>query len=131
MAADIAAKGTLAAVALGGAVGSLARYWLVSVVPAKTGGFPLGTLLVNSVGCLLIGALMVAVVELRKVHTLVRPFLGVGVLGGFTTFSAYTEEVRALLAPDTMLVALAYLITTVLCALAAVAVGMRLARWAV
>ncbi|HVK24814.1 MAG TPA: fluoride efflux transporter CrcB [Actinokineospora sp.] len=130
MAADIAAKGTLAAVAVGGAAGALLRYWLVSVVPTKSGGFPLGTLLVNSAGCLLIGALMVAVAELRNVHTLVRPFLGVGVLGGFTTFSTYAEEVRALLTPDTLVLALAYLLTTVLCALAAVAAGMRLARWA-
>ncbi|WP_436495502.1 fluoride efflux transporter CrcB [Actinokineospora sp. HUAS TT18] len=130
MAADIAAKGTLAAVAVGGAVGALVRYWLVSVVPVKSGGFPLGTLLVNSVGCLLIGVLMVAVTEMRNVHPLVRPFLGVGVLGGFTTFSTYAEEVRALLAPDTLLVGMAYLLGTVLCALAAVAAGMRLARWA-
>ncbi|SDH93217.1 CrcB protein [Actinokineospora alba] len=128
MAADIAAKATLAAVALGGAVGALARFMLVSALPGKAGGFPLGTLLVNSVGCLLIGALMVAVTELRNIHTLARPFLGVGVLGGFTTFSAYAEEVRVLLAPDTLIFAMSYLLGTVLCALVAVAAGMRLAR---
>ncbi|MBC6451619.1 fluoride efflux transporter CrcB [Actinokineospora xionganensis] len=129
MAADIAAKTTLAVVALGGAVGALARFMLVSAFPGKASGFPVGTLLVNSAGCLLIGALMVAVTELRNIHALARPFLGVGVLGGFTTFSAYAEEVRALLAPDTLIFAMSYLLGTVLCALVAVAAGMRLARW--
>jgi CrcB protein len=130
MAAEIAVRTTLVAVAIGGAVGALARYALVSVVPANPDGFPLGTLLVNFAGCLLIGALMVVVTELRNIHGLVRPFLGVGVLGGFTTFSTYAEEVRALIARGALPLAGAYLLGTVLGALVAVAVGMRIARWA-
>ena len=43
--------------------------------------------MVNTSGCLLIGVLMVLIVEARQGHRLVRPFLGVGVLGGYTTFS--------------------------------------------
>ncbi|MGQ0841993.1 fluoride efflux transporter CrcB [Actinokineospora sp.] len=128
---DIARWQPLTAVAVGGALGALARFALISALPTKPGGFPLGTLLVNSVGCALIGALMVGVTERRIRHPLVRPFLGVGVLGGFTTFSGYAEEVRALLTSASMPIAVAYLLGTVLCALVAVAAGMRLARWAV
>lgn len=115
----------LPAVSIGAAVGALARYSLVSALPVAPGGFPLVTLLVNSGGCLLIGILMVAVAE---AHRRVRLFLGTGLLGGFTTFSAYSEEVRALLRFDAIPLALAYLVCTVVFALVAVAVGMKIGR---
>jgi CrcB protein len=73
---------------------------------------------------------MVIVTELRPAHPLVRPFLGTGVLGGFTTFSAYAEELRALLRPEWMVTAVLYLAGTVLAALAATVAGMRLTRLA-
>ncbi|GAA1301543.1 CrcB family protein [Saccharothrix xinjiangensis] len=70
----------VAAVALGGGLGGAARYGVGSLVPGLA-----GTLLVNVVGCALIGVLVVLA---PRLHPLARPFLGVGVLGGFTTFSA-------------------------------------------
>lgn len=74
----------LAAIALGGGLGGLARYGLSAVVPG-----PWGFLLINVLGSALIGVLMVLV---PRLHPLARPFLGVGVLGGFTTFSAYALD---------------------------------------
>jgi fluoride exporter len=78
------------------------------------------------VGCGLIGVLMVLSTEVLPAHRLLRPFLGVGVLGGFTTFSTYAVEFRGLLQPGSVPLAFAYLAGTVICALLAVG----LTRWA-
>ena len=85
------------AVAVGGALGALARWGIGLAWPAPHGGFPASTLLINVVGCLLMGVLVVHVVEVREAHPLVRPFLGVGVLGGFTTFSTFAVDTEQLL----------------------------------
>ncbi|HEV7652777.1 MAG TPA: CrcB family protein [Actinophytocola sp.] len=97
----------LGVVALGGGLGALARYGLTVLLPTPPGGFPWATFLVNVLGCLLIGVLMVPVTEVHAAHRLVRPFLGVGVLGGFTTFSTYALEVHSLLRPGSVGVAFA------------------------
>ncbi|WP_233160357.1 fluoride efflux transporter CrcB [Actinophytocola xanthii] len=113
----------LLAVSAGGAVGALVRYAAFAVWPTRSGGFPWATFAVNVTGCLLIG-LSMALVTPR----LWRVFLGPGLLGGFTTFSTYAEEVRALLDWARPGTAVAYLAATVLAALAAVAAGGWLAR---
>jgi fluoride exporter len=120
----------LAAVSAGGALGALARYGLATAWPHEPGHFPWATLVTNVSGCFLIGILMVLVTELRPVHPLIRPFLGVGVLGGFTTFSTYTGDVRQLVAAGEPRVGLLYLAGTVIAALAAVYAGLVLTRWA-
>jgi CrcB protein len=111
----------LAAISLGGMVGASARYALELAWPPAPNGLPWATLLTNALGCLLIGVLMVFVVERGGAHPLLRPFAGVGVLGGFTTFSTYAVQVdqRA----DQPALALAYLAVTPLAALLAVAAG--------
>ncbi|MEV0428821.1 CrcB family protein [Micromonospora sp. NPDC050495] len=116
----------LGAVAAGGALGALARAGAQALFPHSPTGFPWATLGVNVSGCLLIGVLM-AVLTARPAGPLARPFLGVGVLGGFTTFSTYVVDgQRAVLAgaPGT---ALAYLAATLVGALLAVAAGDALA----
>ena len=120
--------GVLVAIALGGGVGSLARYGVGRLLPARPGEFPWGTFAINVLGCFLIGVLMVLISEVWSAHRLVRPFLGVGVLGGFTTFSTYANEARALLTPGSAGTALAYLFGTLLCAMLAVLAGVWLAR---
>jgi len=118
----------LGAIAAGGVCGSLARYGLARAFPQHRGGFPWTTLGINTGGCLLIGVLMVLVAEVWTGRRLLRPFLGVGVLGGFTTFSTYAVEIRQLLgAPGT---ALAYLAGTLVAALLAVYAGAVATRWA-
>jgi CrcB protein len=121
-------RSILAAVSAGGALGALARYGLLLAWPTRHGAFPWGTFVINVAGCFAIGVLMVLVTEVRTAHPLVRPFLGTGVLGGFTTFSTYAEEGRALLVPETVAVAVAYLAGTLLAALAATAAGAWLTR---
>jgi CrcB protein len=119
----------LGSVAAGGAIGATARYELGVAFPTVPTGFPWTTFAINVSGCLLIGALMVLVTEVWAGHRLVRRFLGVGVLGGFTTFSTYVVEIRQLVDAGAAGVALAYLVGTAVAALAATwagLVGMRL-----
>ncbi|WP_240157515.1 fluoride efflux transporter CrcB [Pseudonocardia broussonetiae] len=118
----------LGAVAVGGALGALARWGAGLAVTAGPGAFPLATFAVNTAGCLLIGALLVVLTEVVTAHPLARPFLATGVLGGFTTFSTYAVDVHALLGAGRPGVAAAYLVGTLLAALAATWLGARLAR---
>ena len=118
----------LAAIAVGGALGALGRHVVAVVWPTAPGVFPWGTFLVNVSGCLLIGVLMAVLGLLSAPHRLVRPFLGVGILGGFTTFSTYALQSHALVMAGHPLVALAYLGGTVLAALLAVVGGVILVR---
>jgi CrcB protein len=120
--------GILGVIALGGGLGGIARYGLELAGPAVPGGIPWGTFLANVVGCALIGVLMVLVTEVWSAHRVLRPFLGVGLLGGFTTFSTYAVEVRGLLQPGTAPIGLLYLAGTVLCCLLATIVAMWLTR---
>ena len=120
----------LAAVAVGGALGALARYGLASAWPHPRDHFPWATFVTNVSGCLLIGILMVLITEVWSAHRLIRPFLGVGVLGGYTTFSTYTGEVQQLVAAGAPSIGLVYLIGTPVAALAAVYLGVAATRLA-
>lgn len=116
----------LAAVSIGGAIGALARYGLTVAFPHST--FDVATLVANVIGGFLIGALMVLITEFYPGSRLVRPFFGVGVLGGFTTFSAYIVDIgRAANAGETF-IAVAFAFTTLASALLAAAVGMYTVR---
>jgi CrcB protein len=118
----------LLVIGLGGGIGALARYGLAQWLPTTPGHFPWGTFWTNVVGCLCIGVLMVLITEVFPAHRLIRPFLGVGVLGGFTTFSTYAVEFRGLLAPGSVLLAFGYLVGTLLAAFVAVGVGVLVTR---
>lgn len=117
----------LAAVAAGGALGSAAR-WLVSETVPASGGFPWPTFLVNVCGALLIGVLMVVVTEVVTGRPLLQPFVGVGLLGGWTTFSTYALEVRDLLAASEAALAAAYVGGSVAAGLLATWVGLVTTR---
>ncbi|MFD3591677.1 fluoride efflux transporter CrcB [Nocardia sp. NPDC058640] len=120
----------LAAVSLGGGLGATARYAIGHFWPVPAGRFPWSTLTVNVLGCFAIGVLMVMITEVFEAPKLVRPFLGIGVLGGFTTFSTYSLEIRGLLDSGAIGTAISYLGVTVFAALGAVAVGMIATRCA-
>jgi len=80
-------------IAIGGALGSVARYLLSTFVLRVTGTlFPLGTFVVNVIGCLVFGAIAGAASQRVQIAPGLRLFLLTGILGGFTTFSAYTFE---------------------------------------
>ena len=121
----------LAAIAAGGVAGSEARYALGLALPHVQGGWPLATFLINVSGSLVLGALMAALTELTPPNRLLRPFLGVGVLGGWTTFSTAMVDVVALVRAGRPAVALGYLVGTAPAALLAAAAGATIARLAV
>jgi fluoride exporter len=118
----------LGAISAGGAIGALARYGLATAWPHAPGTFPWATFVTNVSGCFLIGILMVLVTEVFAAPRLVRPFLGVGVLGGYTTFSTYTVDVQQLVAAGAARTGLLYLAGTLLAALAAVSAARALTR---
>jgi CrcB protein len=112
------------AIAVGGAAGALGRYGLGRLIPTATHGFPLATFLVNVSGCALLGVLMVVLAERFPNQRLLRPLLGVGVLGGYTTFSTYVVDIQRLTNGSAAGVALAYLSATLVAAVLATAAGM-------
>lgn len=112
---------TVAVVAVGGATGAVARHAVGEVFPAD--GFPWGTLVVNVAGSFLL-ALLPALAVVRR-HHLLPPALGPGLLGGFTTLSAYSEESRVLLADGRPVVAGTYVVGTLVACLVAVAFADR------
>lgn len=118
----------LMVIAVGGAVGSLARWGVGEVLPHDASAFPVSTLAVNVLGSFLLGLLMVFVLEIWPPTRYVRPFIGVGVLGGFTTFSTFMFENRALAASGAPMLALVYIVATVVLVLVAVAAGVLMAR---
>ena len=113
----------LSVIGLGGAVGSAARWAVGEALPAGSGDFPWGTLLVNMSGALLLGLLMVLVLELWPPTRYLRPFLATGALGGYTTFSAYVLEARDLMAGGHVGTAALYVLGTVALGLAATWAG--------
>jgi fluoride exporter len=123
----------LAAIAAGGATGAAARYLIGATWPTPAGAFPVGTLAINVLGCALIGVLMVLITDVWSSQRLLRPFLGTGVLGGFTTFSTYAVDIQGLVAGSHVQTALLYLTLTPVGALLAVWVAAhatrRLVNW--
>ena len=114
-------------VALGGGLGSLAR-WGIGLLPeAPHGGFPWGTFLVNVTGAFAIGLLVSVLGARLPTSQLVRPFLGPGFLGGYTTFSAYMADTGDLMDAGRGALAGVYLFGTLACGLLGVVLGMALA----
>ncbi|WP_112321736.1 fluoride efflux transporter FluC [Oceanibium sediminis] len=113
-------------VALGGAIGAVLRYVVVTRAGAMLGGgFPWGTLAVNLVGCFLMGVL---VSMLAARGSLPPPLLTAGVLGGFTTFSAFSLEAVSLIERGAMGAAAGYVAASVLGTLLLCGSGMILGR---
>jgi fluoride exporter len=118
----------LGAISVGGAAGAVARFAIANTWPSAPNGFPWATFVINVTGCLLIGVLMVAIAEIWPRHRLLRPFLGTGVLGGYTTFSTYVVDAQRLLEQRAAATALIYLVATLVSAILAVYAGTALAR---
>jgi len=125
----------LGAISAGGVLGALARNGMAAAWPHPASGFAWSTFVINVTGCLLIGVLMVIVTEVLPHRRLLRPFLGVGVLGGYTTFSTYIVDVHKAAAAGAPWTALAYLAATLIGAVLAVWAGssvtsLLVRRWA-
>ncbi|ODA68333.1 putative fluoride ion transporter CrcB [Methyloligella halotolerans] len=120
---------TIFYVAAGGAVGASLRY-LVGVASGRLigFGFPWGTLVCNVLGCFLMGVLIEAMATKLTVHNDLRAFLAVGLLGGFTTYSAFSADFALLLERGDTVQAILYVATTVTLALAGVFAGLAFVR---
>lgn len=118
-------------VAIGGAIGALARYLTVGFAARAFGaGFPYGTMIVNVAGSFIMG--LAAVILLRAFESdasqSLKLFIMTGVLGGFTTFSAFSLEAAALIEDERVLAAAAYIIGSVALSILGLFSGLLLAR---
>ena len=117
------------AVAIGGALGSVARYalsgWIFDITSHK---FPYATLIVNVAGSFVMGILFVVVVERAALPAEMRSLLMIGFIGAFTTFSAFSLDALGLWQNGHVLMSVIYMITTVILCLVAISTAIWLTR---
>ncbi len=119
---------TLLQVALGGATGATLRYLTgVATTRAFGYGFPWGTITVNILGSFIMGVVVVVMAE--KGGTRYAPFLMVGLLGGFTTFSSFSLDFMTIFERGETGLALAYASASLVLSLAAIAFALLATRW--
>ena len=117
------------AIAAGGAIGALLRYWTSLAVHSRLGsGFPYGTLAVNVLGSLLMGFLYIWFIERLAAGAAVRAFLLIGVLGAFTTFSTFSMETLNLIEGGQLGKALLNVVISVTVCVCAATLGVIAAR---
>jgi len=118
-----------AAVALGGAVGSLARYGLDRFIERRSFAlFPWSTFTINATGCLLIGLVIAALVDRDDTPAWLRLGLVMGVLGGYTTFSTFAQETLDLIEEGRLDIGALYAFGSLTVGVLAVFVGMQIGR---
>ena len=118
----------LAAVFVGGFVGTIARAELVDAVPTRSGQWPWATFAVNLTGAFLLGYFTTRLQERLPLSSYRRPLLGTGLCGGLTTFSAMQVELLRMLDRGALALALAYALASVLAGFVALAVATNLVR---
>jgi len=119
-------------VCFAGGVGTGARYLLSGWVQRKLGPtFPLGTLAVNVLGCLLLGAVMQISLSTRLLPADARVVVAIGLLGGFTTYSSFNYETLALFREGAWALGVGNVLVTVFACLVAGFLGLAGARWLV
>ncbi len=111
---------TLAAVAVGGAAGALARYELASAIPVGGDGFPWSTLTINLSGAALLGFLLTLLLERRPPTRYLRPLLGTGFTGAYTTWSTFMVDADQLISHHHVALAVLYVLVSLVGGLAAV-----------
>jgi CrcB protein len=119
----------LAFIALGSALGGVARFMIGTFIEARFGAaFPVGTLLVNISGAVLLGFILTCALAAPGLSPEMRGLLTTGFCGGYTTFSTFTYETLALLERGDVARAAAYVLLSVTIALAGVWLGVTLGR---
>ena len=117
----------IAVIALGGALGAVCRYLIVEKF-FDDGTFPFSTLLVNSIGSFLMGIFFVFLVEKNVFSTEIKDFILIGFLSAFTTFSAFAFEIYYLAHNQNILIALLYIIASVILCVTMVFLGIHIMR---
>ena len=117
-------------VALGSALGGVARYAIGGLVDARVGTtFPWGTLVVNVTGCFVLGLFFTAAIDRLALDPRWRLLMGVGFCGGYTTFSTFGWETAGLLEGGSFAFAAANVAGSAVAGITAVYAGAALARW--
>lgn len=118
----------LISVAIGGALGALARYWLSGVFNAGDQKLPLGTLTANVLGSLVMGILYVLIMEKARISPEMRPLLMTGFLGALTTFSTFSLETVVLIQEGHVTAAVFYVLLSVILCIAVLSAAIWLTR---
>lgn len=110
---------------LGAGLGGVARFWLSEAISSPRNGFPLATLCINAAGCFGVGCLIGAIPVMSGVTRLV---IVAGLLGGFTTFSAFARETVELWQSGRVSTAAVYVVSSTVASIALAATGFVIAR---
>lgn len=116
------------AIALGGALGALMRYWVSGMLNNAEHRMPWGTLTCNVVGSFLMGVCFVLILEKSRLDPEMRPLLMVGFMGAFTTFSTFSMETVAMLQEGHVMSAAIYILLSVLLCITALSAGLWITR---
>ncbi|MGH9212758.1 MAG: fluoride efflux transporter FluC [Acidimicrobiales bacterium] len=112
------------AIGSGGALGAVARYEITMAAPVSSGAFPWATWAINLTGSFVLGVIATLVLERWPPTRYVRPFVGIGICGGYTTWSTFMTETALLARDHRPGIAAAYIAASVAGGLAATYVGM-------
>ena len=118
----------VAAIAVGGAVGAVARYEIAQLITVAPDGFPWATFWTNVSGAFVLGFFVTLVIERLPPTRYLRPFFAVGFLGSYTTFSTLAVETVLLVRDDHVALGVGYTLASVVAGLAVAYLGMVLAR---
>lgn len=118
----------LIALGCGGVVGAVARYAVSLAIPISSGHFPWNTFVINVSGSALLGFLLILLIEKFPRGRLVRPFIGTGVIGAYTTFSTFEVDALLLFRGHDLLTGVLYMVASVLAGLVALWLGIYAAR---
>ena len=120
---------TILAIGTGGALGAVARYGTVRTMMALLGpNFPYGTLAVNIIGSLVMGMAVAWADRMPGDATFFRTFFMIGLLGAFTTFSAYSLDVHTLFRERSLSIAGIYMMTSIFFSVAALIAGLAIGK---
>jgi CrcB protein len=124
----VPATRSIGLVALGGALGALARVAVAAALPTAPGGWPWATMTANVTGALLLGLVLGIAQDAVVVGRWVRPLVGTGIVGGYTTFSTMSVETLELAAGGQALAAAGYAVVSAAAGLVAIWAGSTAAR---
>jgi CrcB protein len=116
------------AIAIGGFIGSVLRYGVVNWLSMEGTSFPWGTFSVNVAGCLLLGWFLTVSATSKKISNTIRAGIGTGLIGSFTTFSAFSAETMLLMQAGKTATAFTYVILSTFAGVTFAAIGSRIAR---
>ena len=120
--------GIILAVAIGGAVGSLLRYFVASAIQQPTMQFPWGIFVVNITGGFIMGVIVELSALKLQISPEVRAFLTIGILGGYTTFSTFSLDSALLIQRGAYMAAAGYIIGSTVLSITALFAGLALVR---